>query len=178
MPSRIAATAASVERSRSVSSMRSSIVPPILRAKTQLNRAVRAPPICRKPVGEGAKRVTTGLDIRLTAWRFAGPVCTIASAERKGGGVRYNGGLSGRQKFRQCPGHRPIGPVPGSALGAGWRVGEGDRGRGDPEAQFHPLAFCHDRRTHHLSHITHGTRSANAGPGDWRGPHLCYIRPQ
>src|SRR5690606_27479621 len=56
------------------------------RAKTQLNRAVRAPPICRKPVGEGAKRVTTGLDIRLTAWRFAGPVCTIASAERKGGG--------------------------------------------------------------------------------------------
>jgi hypothetical protein len=25
-----------------------------------LNRAVRAPPIWRKPVGEGAKRVTTG----------------------------------------------------------------------------------------------------------------------
>jgi hypothetical protein len=25
-----------------------------------LNSAVRAPPICRKPVGEGAKRVITG----------------------------------------------------------------------------------------------------------------------
>src|SRR5690606_19047811 len=68
--------------------MRSSMVPPVLRANTQLKRAVRAPPICRKPVGEGAKRVTTGLDIRLTAWRFAGPVCTIAPAERKGGGAR------------------------------------------------------------------------------------------
>ena len=27
--------------------------------KSQLNSAVRAPPICRKPVGEGAKRTTT-----------------------------------------------------------------------------------------------------------------------
>ena len=33
------------------------------RAKSQLNSAVRAPPICRKPVGEGAKRVTTCCDI-------------------------------------------------------------------------------------------------------------------
>ena len=27
-----------------------------------MNKAVRAPPMCRKPVGEGAKRVTTGRD--------------------------------------------------------------------------------------------------------------------
>src|SRR5215211_709967 len=57
-PSMIAAMAGSVERSRSVSSMRSSILPPRPRAYSQLNRAVRPPPIWRKPVGEGAKRTT------------------------------------------------------------------------------------------------------------------------
>jgi hypothetical protein len=51
--------AASVERFRSVSSTRNRKLPPWWRAKSQLNNAVRAPPICRKPVGEGAKRVTT-----------------------------------------------------------------------------------------------------------------------
>ncbi len=45
-----------VERSRSVSSMRSTIVPASWRASSQLNRAVLAPPMCRAPVGEGAKR--------------------------------------------------------------------------------------------------------------------------
>ena len=44
-------------RSRSVSSMRSRNSPPVWRAKSQLNRTVRAPPTCRKPVGDGAKRV-------------------------------------------------------------------------------------------------------------------------
>src|SRR5271170_252455 len=58
-PSRMASIAACVERSRSVSSMRNSILPARPRAYSQLNKAVRAPPICRKPVGEGAKRVTT-----------------------------------------------------------------------------------------------------------------------
>jgi hypothetical protein len=29
-------------------------------AYNQLNNAVRAPPMCRYPVGEGANRVTTG----------------------------------------------------------------------------------------------------------------------
>ncbi len=38
---------ASVERSRSVSSMRRTNVPPFLRAHSQLNSAVRAPPTCR-----------------------------------------------------------------------------------------------------------------------------------
>src|SRR6185503_12147574 len=54
----IASIAACVERSRSVSSIRSNILPPRPRAYSQLNSAVRAPPMCRKPVGEGAKRVT------------------------------------------------------------------------------------------------------------------------
>src|SRR5258705_12616401 len=62
-PSRIASIAVLVERSRSVSSIRSNILPPRLRAYRQLNSAVGAPPIWRKPVGEGAKRVTTVSDI-------------------------------------------------------------------------------------------------------------------
>ena len=58
-PSRIASIAAWVERALSVSSIRSRNLPPWWRANSQLNSAVRAPPMCRKPVGEGAKRVTT-----------------------------------------------------------------------------------------------------------------------
>ena len=57
MPSRITCTASSVERSRSVSSMRRMNVPPWRRAYSQENSAVRTPPMCRKPVGLGAKRV-------------------------------------------------------------------------------------------------------------------------
>ena len=75
----MAAIAASVERSRSVSSMRSSILPPAWRAKSQLNSAVRAPPIWRKPVGEGAKRVTTSS--AMSAFLFAEPgVCSDSSS--------------------------------------------------------------------------------------------------
>src|SRR5215471_5015067 len=55
----IAATASEVDRARSVSSMRSRNLPPWWRAKSQLNSAVRAPPMCKNPVGEGAKRTTT-----------------------------------------------------------------------------------------------------------------------
>ena len=57
---RIACTASGVERSTSVSSMRSTKVPWWWRAKAHENSAVRAPPRCRKPVGEGAKRVRMG----------------------------------------------------------------------------------------------------------------------
>ena len=58
IPSKIAFTASGVDRSRSVSSMRKMNLPPLRRAKSQLKRAVRAPPIWRYPVGLGAKRVT------------------------------------------------------------------------------------------------------------------------
>src|ERR671913_505639 len=44
-------TDSSVERSRSVSSIRSTNVPPFLRAKSQLKSAVRTPPTCSLPVG-------------------------------------------------------------------------------------------------------------------------------
>ena len=55
---------ASVLRSTSVSSMRRIIVPPLWRAYSQLKMKVRALPMCRKPVGEGAKR-TLGMEIRV-----------------------------------------------------------------------------------------------------------------
>ncbi len=50
----------SLERSRSVSSMRSTKAPPWRRANSQLKSAVRAPPTCRKPVGDGANRTRIG----------------------------------------------------------------------------------------------------------------------
>ena len=37
----------------------STILPPVLLAYSQLKRAVRAPPTCRLPVGEGANRTLT-----------------------------------------------------------------------------------------------------------------------
>src|SRR5471032_2315673 len=49
-------TEASVLRATSVSSMRRTMAPPLWRAYSQLKMKVRALPICRKPVGEGAKR--------------------------------------------------------------------------------------------------------------------------
>src|SRR5260370_419486 len=59
-----AGAAACAGRRGSVCSMRSRKIPPSpcswwWRANSQLNSAVRAPPIWRKPVGEGAKRTTT-----------------------------------------------------------------------------------------------------------------------
>src|SRR5439155_15993447 len=55
-PSMIERVDSSVERCRSVSSMRSRNLPPTLRANNQLNSAERAAPMCRYPVGDGAKR--------------------------------------------------------------------------------------------------------------------------
>src|SRR5262249_14176686 len=53
---KMTSTASWLFRATSVSSMRSTKVPPVCRAYSQLKRAVRAPPICKKPVGLGAKR--------------------------------------------------------------------------------------------------------------------------
>src|SRR5262245_16514613 len=52
-------TISSEERSASVSSMRRTNTPPAPRASRQLKSAVRAPPTCRYPVGDGAKRTRT-----------------------------------------------------------------------------------------------------------------------
>src|SRR5207247_11157212 len=58
-PLRITSTASCVLRAASVSSMRKMNVPPVWRAYSQLNSAVRAPPMCKKPVGLGANRTRT-----------------------------------------------------------------------------------------------------------------------
>src|SRR5438132_4994907 len=55
----IACSLCCVLRDWSVSSMRSTNAPLFFRAQSQLNNAVRAPPMCRYPVGEGAKRTRT-----------------------------------------------------------------------------------------------------------------------
>ena len=46
-----------VERAVSVSSTRMMNLPPFFFARSQLKSAVRAPPTCSEPVGDGAKRV-------------------------------------------------------------------------------------------------------------------------
>src|SRR2546422_418076 len=45
-----------IRGSTSVSSIRGTTTPPRRRAKSQWKSAVRAPPTCRYPVGDGAKR--------------------------------------------------------------------------------------------------------------------------
>src|SRR2546423_12065204 len=70
----IAATASGVDRTRSVSSMRNRNLPPWCRAKSQLKSAVRAPPMCRNPVGEGAKRTTT---LIRRGWGWVPPISTL-----------------------------------------------------------------------------------------------------
>ena len=62
--------------------MRRMNLPPVRRAQSQLNKAVRAPPTCKYPVGDGANRVTTFCD---TAWHSssAKPVKTIRLSHSK-----------------------------------------------------------------------------------------------
>src|SRR5512139_1844175 len=61
-------------RDASVSSIRSTRVPPDCRAITQLNRAERAPPTWNMPVGDGAKRtrIEDEEDMRTSLGRQAG----------------------------------------------------------------------------------------------------------
>src|SRR5206468_143370 len=64
-PSRMPSIMSSDERSASVSSMRRTKTPPSRRAKSQLKSAVRAPPTCKCPVGEGAKRTRGAMSGKL-----------------------------------------------------------------------------------------------------------------
>jgi hypothetical protein len=54
-------TDSSISRLVSVFSMRRRHSPPRPRAKSQLKRNVRTPPMCRKPVGDGAIRTRTDM---------------------------------------------------------------------------------------------------------------------
>src|SRR4051794_40533723 len=68
----MARAASSVFRARSVSSTRRTKVPPVCFAWSQLNNAVRAPPMWRYPVGDGAKRTRIGEVIGVMEWRSNG----------------------------------------------------------------------------------------------------------
>src|SRR5262245_56870398 len=63
----MAALISALDRSRSVSSMRRMKAPSCWRANNQLKSAVRAPPTCRNPVGEGAKRTRTRAGVVMAA---------------------------------------------------------------------------------------------------------------
>src|SRR6266851_5064037 len=63
--------ASGVERSRSVSSIRKTKWPACRRAYSQQNNAVRNPPMCKKPVGLGANRVRTVMNLDLRKLRGA-----------------------------------------------------------------------------------------------------------
>src|ERR1700761_140850 len=86
MPSRMPSTISSDERSKSVSSMRRMSVPLKWRAKSQLKRAVRAPPTCRYPVGEGAKRtrgaVTVSDILKIESCFDATGICALCPSQR------------------------------------------------------------------------------------------------
>src|SRR6185436_9054339 len=83
-PSKITLTASSVDRSRSVSSIRNRKLPPMWRAYSQLNKAVRAVPMCIMPVGEGAIRVRTGRsDIELEGVEGAVEAAALSTGVRR-----------------------------------------------------------------------------------------------
>src|SRR5438132_11230054 len=77
------ARASSTLRWASVWSIRSRNFPPSLRANSQLNRAVRTPPMCRYPVGLGAKRVRAMAPFRVEqqSLGLAGDVVAEAIAQ-------------------------------------------------------------------------------------------------
>src|SRR6476469_1614540 len=67
-------TASATSRLVSVFSMRRRISPPCLRAKSQLKRNVRTPPMWRKPVGLGAMRTRTDI----ATYRSAVPLALVS----------------------------------------------------------------------------------------------------
>src|SRR5262245_10022079 len=86
--SEIAWANSSFERSRSVSSKRSTNWPPDLRAKRQFKMAGRALPHCMRPVGEGAKRtseVTSALVPEAVDDRIASVATKIAPGDLDAG---------------------------------------------------------------------------------------------
>src|SRR3954452_21269757 len=83
--------------------MRSTNVPPSWRAASQLNSAVRAPPMCRAPVGEGAKRSRIAPDAS-----FAPPMLLGAHVSPAGGPAKAvergaEKGAEAIQIFNQSP---------------------------------------------------------------------------
>src|SRR5580692_2093600 len=84
-------TLSAVLRSWSVSSIRRTNVPPVFRAQSQLKSAVRTPPMCRYPVGDGAKRTRVLMRDEVARSKADGAVgfaaSLVADVELGGGGV-------------------------------------------------------------------------------------------
>src|ERR1035438_8131766 len=79
-PSYIEVSEASVLRSTSVSSMRRIMAPPLRGAYNELKMNVRALPMCKKPVGEGAKRTLSMGNASITrCGKGLGDVCARPS---------------------------------------------------------------------------------------------------
>ena len=97
--SRICSMFSGVERSRSVSSMRSTSSPPQWRASSQLNSAVRAPPMCSAPVGDGAKRTLIIHDPRMLIGAHVSPAGGLPKAIERG----VERGCRAIQIFNQSP---------------------------------------------------------------------------
>src|SRR5436309_12530142 len=96
--SRICSTFSGVERSRSVSSMRSTSSPPACLASSQLKSAVRAPPMCSAPVGDGAKR-TLRMRSRMLIGAHVSPAGGLPKAVDRG----VERGCRAIQIFNQSP---------------------------------------------------------------------------
>jgi hypothetical protein len=118
-PSRIARSHSSLERSGSVSSTRSRNCPPRRRARAQLNRAVRAPPMCSGPVGLGANRTRT---VTGDSWELGGRG-PRRSAGMLGGGAHESSGPGGEPRRVRRPRGRGKRGVPRS-----WRAHPRARG--------------------------------------------------
>src|SRR5437763_1050458 len=86
--------------------------PPWRRANSQLKKAVRTPPMCRKPVGLGAKRVRIMTQIILRNMNFGGAAAKTCNLRDRLGkcrskGIRTvpGGALNDQQRVGGCPCH-------------------------------------------------------------------------
>src|SRR5574343_1085099 len=123
--------AAGLQRGASTSSMRSSQRPPWLRAERQLPRAARTEPKCRGPVGDGAKRPTTGSTADTLRTPETPPACTQQAGDH-----------TCRDRNRGCgllagsPSHAALAYLFGQGFEHGKAVFPADAGIGDALAVF------------------------------------------
>ena len=101
----ICSTASATSRLVSVFSIRSRHSPPCWRAKSQLKRNVRTPPMWRKPVGLGAMRTRTLIGVAIvgrSSVQFGAHVSRRAGSTRRSTGSRRSAATAS-QVFTQSP---------------------------------------------------------------------------
>ena len=120
----ICSIASGFSRCSSVSSMRSTSVPPRRRAYSQLYRAVRTPPTWRSPVGDGQKRTRGATGNSAYRLRRCESALTLgpreASRPRSTGASRSTASRSRSSRPARAPGaHRPTRPRTSSSSARG-----------------------------------------------------------